>query len=68
MSAGDFFLRQIERRREEYRKRKEEEAKRLRNLQEKARREERERIIHSLLEQGVDEKIVQSACSSSNER
>lgn len=76
-----FFLRQIERRREEdrrrreeelkrreeYLERKEEEAKRLLDLQEKARREERERIINSLLEKGVDEEIVQSACSSSNE-
>lgn len=39
MSAGDFFRRQIERRKEEDRKRKEEEATRILNLQEQARKE-----------------------------
>ena len=67
MSAGDFFLRQIEKRGEEYQKRKEKETERLRLLEEKARRGEREWIIHSLLEKG-DEEIVRSACSASNDR
>ena len=49
MSAGDFFLRQIERRKEEDRKRKEE-------LQEKGRQEERERV-RKFIEAGGQKKM-----------
>ena len=44
VSAGDFFRRQIERRQEEDRKRKEEEATRILNLQEQARKEAKEEM------------------------
>lgn len=62
MSAGDFFLRQIERRREEDRKRKEKEAEQFRILEEKARQEERERIdkiLELLREEKVSKEIIQ---------
>ena len=42
MSAGDYFLRLIEKRKEEDRKRKEEDAIRIQNLQEQVRREAQE--------------------------